>query len=498
MNARAADAPVEERPWPMEDASRPQRRGGSMAAVGVAIPEELPPHSTEGEQGVLGCVLLEPEVLHKLVFRSLTAGSESFYDLRHQEVYRAFCRLHSDGIPIDLISLQQHLKDHGKLESSGGLGYLASLPDSVPSAANCQYYVNVVKDKWRRRQGIKHGVDLVRMARDESWEMDEVLTRAEASLVEIRCGTKEPRVYTAKQAVHKLINYMDELCGDRRPIVSTGFPSLSAATRGGMHYKDLWVIAGRPGMGKTTLAVNMATRISYGLLTKWRNSHQSGAKYEGRMVDFYSFEQPTEVIIEKAVSARAKFGACAEMEKSDKFDSENPRHAEIRRSMEFVADLPIRIHEQRMDIDMFCADVRHRDDTEVIFIDYLQLFLPSRRGQPKIETVSEVTERLMELAKERNIPIVLLCQMNREYERDKRRPPRMSDLRDSGTIEQDAHTVIMLWEGEETVDSQFSSEPFSTVSLRMAKNRGGPPFVDIPLNFHKECSRFEDPNDRRP
>lgn len=469
-----------------------------MAAVGVAVPDRLPPHSPEAEQGVLGCVLLEPESLHKLAFKTLTAGSESFYDLRHQEIYRTLCQLHRDENPIDLISLQQHLKDRGKLEDCGGLAYLAALPDAVPSAANCQYYLNVVKDKWRRRQAIRHGADLVRMAENEELETDDVLTRTEAALVGIRCGTKEPRTYTAKQAVHKLINYMDELCSDRRPIVSTGFPSLSAVTRGGMHYKDMWVIAGRPGMGKTTLAVNMATRISVGLKTKWNNSHQSGAKYEGRVVDFYSFEQPTEVIIEKAVSARAKFGVCAEMEKAVKFDHENARHLEIRRSMEFVADLPIRIHEQRMDIDMFCADVRHRDDTEVIFIDYLQLFLPSRRGQPKIETVSEVTERLMEMAKERNIPIVLLCQMNREYERDKRRPPRMSDLRDSGTIEQDAHTVIMLWEGEETVDSQFSSEPFSTVSLRMAKNRGGPPFIDIPLNFHKECSRFEDPNDRRP
>ena len=464
------------------DFKKSRRQKPSLSQRGAANLDRLPPHAPDMEQGVLGCILISPnECLGECVEKLKDDGKEAFYDLRHQTIYETLSTMFNARQPIDLITVQQNLKDRQLLEQIGGIAYLSQLQDSVPSAANLAYYIEIVKEKFLLRKMIQTCSGVVGRIYDYEGDVDELLDEVEKEVLRVN----ESRVQTNVQGVKELVNHAigtiehffnrkGELSG-----LATGFADLDKMTDG-LHGGEMIVIAARPSMGKTSLAMNIVEHVVV----------------EAKVpVGVFSLEMSAESLVLRMMCslARVNLRSIREgfMSEAD-FPKLHVAAGKLVSSKLFIDDsaglsiLQLRARARRM---------AQQHGIKLFVIDYLQLLhSTARRSQEnRQQEIAEISSGLKALAKELNVPVIVLAQLNREIEKDKNRKPRMSDLRESGSIEQDADLVGLLYKpnaGDDDDAAATDEADGVPVNLLIAKQRNGPT-GDVSLTFLKKYTRFE-------
>lgn len=440
----------------------------------------LPPHSAEAEQGVLGCVLLAPNECMGESIEKLKSGEEVFYDLRHQTIFKTLCEMYDSREAIDVITLQQRLKDKQLLEQVGGIAYLSGLPDKVPSAANISYYLDIVKEKYLLRRMIHVCTDVVARVYDHEGEVDSLMDEVERDVLKISEARVQAHTSTIKELVKKAITTIEEFHQRQGMLtgIATGFHDLDKMTSG-LHGGEMIVIAARPSMGKTSLAMNIAEHV---------------ALDQKLAVGVFSLEMTSESLVLRMLCSRSRVnmrnvrdGFLAERD----FPKLTGAAGKLASAPLFIDDssglsvLQLRAKARRM---------HQQYQIKLFVIDYLQLLhSTARRAENRQQEIADISNGIKSLAKELNVPVVVLSQLNRELEKDKNRKPRMSDLRESGSIEQDADLIGLLYKpnsDDEEGTGPVSDEEGIPVNLLIAKQRNGPT-GDVHLTFLKSITRFE-------
>ncbi|MCS1411638.1 MAG: Replicative DNA helicase [Verrucomicrobia subdivision 3 bacterium] len=444
------------------------------------LADRLPPHSTEAEMGVLGCILLDPNENMGLCIEKFKGGAAVFYDLRHRELYEQLVELYDAKRPIDLVTLSQHLKDRNLLDAVGGITYLNTLMDAVPSAANLSYYLDIVREKAILRKAIQVCTSVVGRVHEAQGAVDQLLDEIERDVLKISQDRIETIDRSMKALVTDAISTLESYHANQGALtgLSSGFPDLDKMTYG-LHPGEMIVIAARPSMGKTSLAMNIAEGV---------------ALDQNCPVGVFSLEMTAESLALRMLCSRARLNLRSAR---DGFFAERdfPRltqaAAELAKAPLVIDDTPglsilqLRARARRM---------AQQHGIKLLVIDYLQLLnSTSRRVENRQQEIADISNGVKALAKELNVPIIILSQLNREIERDKNRKPRLSDLRESGAIEQDADIVGLLYKAsneEEEEDQLQTVQEAAPIHLLIAKQRNGPT-GDVPLIFLKGFTRYE-------
>jgi len=464
------------------DLKRP-RRARAAAPVDLAKLDRLPPHSIEAEQGVLGCVLLDPSTGLPACIEKFKGGKEVFYDLRHQALYEVLVEMSEAREAIDLITVQQRLKDKGMLEAVGGVAYLGQLQDAVPSAANLGYYAEIVREKRLLRNLLQTATGVISRIYETEADVDEFVDQVEAELLRAGEERVESSTQGIKDLVHKAIQVIEDQHTNKGMLtgLSTGFPDLDNLTTG-LHGGEMIVIAARPSVGKTSLAMNIAECVCI---------------EQGQPVGVFSLEMPAEQLVLRMLCSRARVnlrdirsGFLVERD----FPKLTTAAGKLGKAPLFIDDssglsiLQLRAKARRM---------HQQYGVKLFVVDYLQLLhSTARRADNRQQEIADISNGVKALAKELNVPVIVLAQLNRESEREKREP-RLSDLRESGAIEQDADLVALLYrdlkdkkDGEDEEDAGHSYDGLP-VNLLVAKQRNGPAGEIVRLTFLKGFTRFE-------
>jgi replicative DNA helicase len=464
------------------DLKKVRRQKSARADARPAI-DRLPPHSPEAEQGVLGCALLSPnECVGECIEKLKDDGQEVFYDLRHQTIYEVLATMFNSREAIDVITVQQKLKDKQLLEQVGGIAYLSQLQDSVPSAANLSYYLEIVREKFLLRKMIQTCTEVVGRVYDYEGEVDVLMDEVERDVLRISESRVQSNTLGIKQLVHQAIGTIENYFSRSGTLtgLATGFADLDQMTDG-LHGSEMIVIAARPSMGKTSLAMNIAEHVAI----------------ESKLpVGVFSLEMSAESLVVRMMcslarvslqSVRAGFG-----NESD-FPKLTTAAGKLAGAPLFIDDsaglsiLQLRARARRM---------WQQHSIKLFVIDYLQLLhSTARRSQEnRQQEISDISSGIKALAKELKAPVIVLSQLNREPEkRERGAEPRLSDLRESGAIEQDADVVGLLYKpnaGDNEEGTTGRESDGEQVNLLIAKQRNGPT-GDVKLTFLKSFTRFE-------
>ena len=489
------------------DLKRTRRR--KDAAIDLSKVDRLPPHSLEAEQGVLGCMLLDPNAaigtcVEKFKSRrddsanssparrdappaSPYAGaSAAFYDLRHQSLYETLVAMYDAKEAIDLITVRQRLKDKGQLDAIGGVAYLTALVDATPSAANLPFYADIVVEKHLLRRMIQTCSSVIGRIYDEEQQGDveSLLDEVEKEVLHISEEREEAVSFGMRDLVHKAIAQIEEMHSRQGQTtgLSTGFVDLDKMTTG-LHPGEMIVIAARPSVGKTSLAMNIAEHVAMDLKLP---------------VGVFSLEMSADSLVLRMLCSRARVNL-RDIREGFLADRDFPKLTSVAGKMAacplFIDDtaglsiLQLRAKARRM---------HQQHGVKLFVIDYLQLLRSTaKRAENRQQEIADISQGIKALAKELKVPVIVLAQVNRESE--KRGPgekPKLSDLRESGSIEQDADFVGLLYrpkintEGEEDGE-QHSNREAEPINLLIAKQRNGPANEDVKLTFMKCYTRYE-------
>jgi replicative DNA helicase len=458
------------------------RRQKSARADARPTLDRLPPHALDMEQGVLGCQLLSPnECVGEVIEKFKGIGVEVHYDLRHQTIQTELFEMYDSRVPIDIITLQQRLKDKQLLEQIGGIAYLAQLQDSVPSAANLSYYLEIVQEKYLLRRMISTCTDVVGRVYDYEGDVETLLDDVEKEILRINESRAQTSTSSVKELVGKAILTVENYFSRKGVLngLGTGFPDLDRMTDG-LHGQEMIVIAARPSMGKTSLAMNIVENV---------------VLEQNLPCGVFSLEMSAESLILRMMCsiARVNLRSIREgfMSEADfpKLTSAAGRLAKAKLLIDDSAGLSI------LQLRARARRMHQQHGVKLFVIDYLQLLhSTSRRSQDnRQQEIADISSGIKALAKELKVPVLVLSQLNRELEKDKSRKPRLSDLRESGAIEQDADVVGLLYKpsaGDDEDGAQAEEADGLPVNLLIAKQRNGPT-GDINLTFLKSYTRFE-------
>src|SRR5436190_4918704 len=432
-------------------------RRQKAAATGLARVDRLPPHSIEAEQGVLGCVLLSPGECMGVCIGKFKSGPELFYDLRHRHLYELLVEMYDHRDAIDLLTVQQRLKDRNQLEAVGGLAYLSSLPDAVPSAANLTYYADIVREKHLLRRMIQTCTEVVGRVYEHEGEVDALLDEVERDVLRISEDRVEATSRTIKDLVKRAITTIEEFHQRQGMLtcIATGVPDLDKMTSG-FHGGEMIVIAARPSMGKTSLAMNIAEHVAL----------------EERLAGgVFSLEMTAESLVLRLLCSRSRVNL-RNIREGFLADRDFPK---LTGSAGKLAGAPLFIDDAPgLSILQLRAKARRmvqQYGIKLFVIDYLQLLhSTSRRAENRQQEIADISNGIKALAKELNVPVIVLSQLNREVEREKGRAPRMSDLRESGSIEQDADLIGLLYRPASKSDDDESGsagEPEDAIPVNL-------------------------------
>lgn len=438
--------------------------------------QRTPPHSTEAEQGVLGSMLISPrDSIGECV--EMGMNDEWFYIPNNQTVFSVLLELWKEHQTFDLIIFTQILRDRNLLKTVGGAGFITSLYTFVPTAANLEYYAEIVRDKYILRQIIASCTESVRRAFEEQDEVNTLLSDIERRTLEIR-PAESHREQNIKDSVAEAIEGIEKLYETKGAVtgLATGFHDLDRMTSG-LQPQDMIVIAARPSMGKTALAMNIAEYAAIELRAP---------------VLVFSLEMSRQQLVQRLICSRARVNL---QKVRDGFLSDRD-FPSITAAAAKIGDSPLHIIDEKLYVDALVARARRlksKKGIKLIVVDYLQL-LRARgfKDDHRQQEVAHISGALKGLAKELHIPVVVLAQLNREPERRGGGKPRLSDLRESGAIEQDSDVVGLLVRGEiYAEDEEERNEKAGEAELIIAKQRNGP-IGEIDLTFIKEYTRFED------
>jgi replicative DNA helicase len=436
-----------------------------------------PPHSVEAEQGVLGSMLISPrETIAECVEK---INEEYFYVPAHRTIYDVLVDLWNTRQGIDLITFTQVLRDRNLLDSVGGAAFVTNLFTFVPTAANVQYYLEIVRDKYILRQIISAATESVRRAYEEQEEVDSLLDEVEQKIFDVGEDRFKGKMLSMKDHAMQAIETIERLYERKGSItgISTGFVEFDRMTSG-LHPSEMVVIAARPSMGKTALAMNIAEYVAIN---------------EKLAVGVFSLEMSSQQLVQRMLCSRARVnlqrvrdGFLGERD----FPSLTAAASKLAEAKMFIDDsaslsiLELRAKARRL---------KAQQDVSLIIVDYLQLLRSTtRRAQDNRQLeISEISAGLKALAKDLKIPVIVVAQLNRQPEQRTGGKPRLSDLRESGSIEQDADLVGLLVRPElYEEDEEARVEKAGEAELIIAKQRNGP-VGEIPLTFLKEYTRFE-------
>ncbi|WP_330948785.1 replicative DNA helicase [Virgibacillus sp. MG-45] len=434
--------------------------------------ERIPPHSIEAEQSVIGAIFLEPEAFSTA---SEILMPDDFYRAGHQRIFETMMKLSDHGEPIDVITVTTALKDSKLLDEVGGVSYLTEVAGSVPTAANISYYCKIIEEKALLRRLIRTATDIVTTSYDKEDEVDDVLNDAEKSILEVS-GRKNSGAFKAIKDV--LINVYDniEMLHNRKEDVTgipTGYRDLDRITSG-FQRNDLIIIAARPSVGKTAFALNIAQNVAV-------NTDEN--------VAIFSLEMGAEQLVQRMLCAEGNIDA--QRLRNGQLESEDwgkltMAMGSLSNAGIYIDDTPgIRVSEIRSK----CRRLKQEHGLGMILIDYLQLIQGSAGSRDnRQQEVSEISRSLKGLARELNVPLIALSQLSRGVEQRQDKRPMMSDLRESGSIEQDADIVGFLYR-DDYYDKE--SEKQNIIEIILAKQRNGP-VGTVELAFVKEYNKFVD------
>ena len=449
---------------------------------------KLPPQSLDAEMSILGGILIDNDAINR-VLEVLTA--EDFYRESHRKIFQAMMRLSDLREPCDLITMSEMLRKQGELEEVGGASYLATLVDYVPTAANISYYCKIVKEKSINRRLISVATEIVTLGYDEQSDVNDLLDLAQKNIYEISENKLRPQ-YVPVQAVLKEAFMILKTLHDRKEHITgtpTGYVDLDHMTAG-FQPGDLVIIAARPSMGKTTLALNIA---------EYASADPHNKKKVASVI--FSLEMGKEQLVMRFLASIAKvdFGR---MRTGHFLDSDWPRLTRaagiLHDSKIFIDDSPaISILELRSK----CRRLKSEHDIGLIIIDYLQLMRGGANPESRQQEISEISRSLKALAKELGVPVIALSQLNRELEKRADKRPMMSDLRESGAIEQDADVIMFVY--REAVycehcrkrDNSCTQNHDRSAELIIGKQRNGA-IGTVNLAFFGEHTRFENLSER--
>jgi replicative DNA helicase len=464
------------------DLKRTRRQKGDQRSPSSAGVDRLPPHDLQMEMGVLGCCLLDPnQCVGECIEKLRDEGQAAFYDLRHQTIYALLAEMYNARLPIDLLTVQQNLKDRQLLNQVGGIAYLSQLQDVVPSAANLSYYLGIVREKHLLRKLIQTCSGVVGRIYDFEGDVEQLLDEVEKDILHVNESREQNEVKNVKKLVNEAIVTIEHFFSRKGELsgLATGFSDFDKMTDG-LHGGEMIIVAARPSMGKTSLAMNIAEHVALEL---------------NLPVGVFSLEMSASSLILRMLCSLARVNMRSIrdgfMSEADfpKLMSASGRLASARLLIDDTAGLSI------LQLRARARRMHQQHGIKLFIVDYLQLLnSTARRAQEnRQQEIADISSGIKALAKELNVPVIVLSQLNRELEKDKSRKPRLSDLRESGSIEQDADLVGLLYKpdaGDEEDGATADESDGVSVNFLIAKQRNGPT-GDVHLTFLKPYTRFE-------
>ncbi|HUW70751.1 MAG TPA: replicative DNA helicase [bacterium] len=438
--------------------------------IPAQLKDRVPPHNAEAEQAALGALLLDPDAVpHILQY----LRPDDFYVNANKNVFAAIISLFEKGQKGDLITLADEMRALGSLEHSGGPAYIAKLTDAVPSSANMEYYAKIVQECSTRRHLLRLAADINQKAHDDSIETDILLDELQESIFEVNQDRQSVSYRSVREIVPEAMKMIEALAKNKNAYtgIPSGFTELDSMTSG-FQNSELIIIGARPSVGKTAFALNMAAHM---------------ALRERIPVCFFSLEMPDLSLTYRILSSEARI------------DSEKVRSGLIKPSdIQSLMDAASRIYDAPMyivdvpnikllDLRSLARRMKSEKDVKIIFIDYLTLITHENTDLPRWEQISSISRSLKALARELRIPVVALSQLKREAEG---KQPSLADLRESGSIEQDADLIMFLHREREIDKRHDERSPYTPTDLLVAKHRNGP-VGKVGLLFFQKITRFE-------
>lgn len=434
--------------------------------------ERVPPHNKEAEQSIIGAIFLQPE---SLIVASERLQPHDFYQTAHQQIFEVMLELSDKGSPVDVVTVSEVFAARKSLEEIGGLSYLLELSNAVPTAANVEYYADIVSEKSILRRLIRTATKIVDDGYMREDEVGELLSDAERSIMEVANKRNASDFRHIEGVLHETFDNIEQMHQNKGDVtgISTGYVDLDKMTAG-FQRNDLIIVAARPSMGKTAFALNIA---------------QNAAVRSKQNVAIFSLEMGAEQLVMRMLCAEGLIDAqrlrTGSLENED-WNKLMLAIGSLSKSGIYIDDSPgLRVNEIRAK----CRRLYQESGLDMILIDYLQLIQGSGRpGENRQQEVSEISRSLKALARELKVPVIALSQLSRGVEQRQDKRPMMSDLRESGSIEQDADIVSFLYR-DDYYNKEEDAPPNDLIEIILAKQRNGPTGT-VKLAFNKQYNKF--------
>lgn len=444
------------------------------------LTDRLPPHNRDAERGVIGGILRDPDTL-PAVQQIIVA--DNFYFDAHQKIFRTLCELSNESQPIDLVLLYDKLRQNKLLDDVGGKEYLVEVWEAVPTGANAEYHAKLVRDTAMVRGLIHAGNEILRDSYDRTQSADELVAQAERKIMEVAKSSMVGETKSLAEVVQDAFTRLDSRIGKDNLAISgmpSGYIDLDNITAG-LQNSELVIIAARPSVGKTAFALNMVRNIV---------TETTDANGNPPVVLFFSLEMARIELAERLLCCQSRVDSHKVRKgllNSDDIQKLMDAGDVLRKARLYIDDTPSRTMIQIAASARRLMKKHERDGgLKLIVIDYLQLIEPENRRDPRQEQVAQISRRLKFLARELLIPVIALAQVNRASEDRQDHKPRLSDLRESGSIEQDADTCMMLHRPGKFDGAQDDN----ILEIIIAKQRNGPT-GEITLTWQKAYNRYE-------
>ena len=436
--------------------------------------DKLPPQNLEAEQSVLGSLMIDKNAIIKIAD---LVNEDDFYKNSHGKIYKTMLYLYEHHEPIDLLSLSNRLKETDEIEKAGGQSYLASLANAVPTAANIVHYAKIVAKKSVLRKLIDNASQIISDAYDETGEIDKTLDEAEQKIFSVSQKHIRQDFTPVKPILEEAFDRIDELHKNKGKLrgVPTGFADLDNILAG-LQKSNLVILGARPSVGKSSLGLDLV---------------RHAAIKENIPVGIFSLEMSKEEVIDRLICAEANIDLWKLRTGRLSDSGENDDFSKIGHAMGVLSEAPIFVDDSAsinvMEMRTMARRLQAEHGLKMLVVDYLQLMEGRGRTDNRVQEVSEISRSLKGLARELNIPIIALSQLSRGIESRTDQKPKLSDLRESGSIEQDADVVLFIYREDKT---KADSENKNIAEIMVAKHRNGP-IGSVKLYFNEQTTSFK-------